>query len=195
MTNRPACPFRRPDRDDRLRLDRQRHPAADRAAHRLRPREVRGHRPGRQRPAAAGRAQHPLHPCRDHQGELPRGAHPAADRGPGRGMVVNLSVDTSLGRPDGALQGPRRLLHRHRGRALARPLHRPQPLGLGALELCAARGHARAAPAAAGRRHRRELLRRQPGMVSWFVKQALLDIAATPAQGRRSRRPARNGRG
>ena len=52
--------FRRPDRDGRLRLDRQGHPAADRAAHRLRPGEVRGHRPRRRGPQAARRARHPL---------------------------------------------------------------------------------------------------------------------------------------
>ena len=86
---------------------------------------------------------------------------PLLTAGPGRGMVVNLSVDTSSVDLMELCQGSRRLLHRHRRRAVAGPLHRPQPFDLGALELCAARERARSAPAAPRRHHRRELLRRQ----------------------------------
>src|SRR4029079_16140294 len=100
---------------------------------------------------------------------------PLLTAGPGRGLCVNLSVDTSsvallelvedldafLGPPHGGVQGSRPLLHRPRRRAVAGSLHRPQSFDLGALELCAAREPARSAPAAPRRHHRRELLRRQ----------------------------------
>ena len=73
---RPARPVRRPDRDDRLRLDRPRRAAAARAPHRLRPLEVRRHRSGRYRSRAARRAQAALREGRDHPRELPRRCSP-----------------------------------------------------------------------------------------------------------------------
>ena len=67
-----------------------------------------------------------------------------------------------LGRPDGALQGHRRLLHRHRVRAVARPLHRRARPSISQRSNYALReGVLDAAPPASRRRHRRELLRRQ----------------------------------
>src|SRR5262249_53867222 len=72
------CPFRRPDRDDRLRLDRQGHLAADRTAHRLRPREVRRHRAGRQRPSPPRRAADSVHSPGADGGALSRHLPPAA---------------------------------------------------------------------------------------------------------------------
>ena len=104
----PARAVRRPDRDDRLRLDRPRHAAADRAPHRLRPLEVRRDRAGRHRPRAARRAQAPLREARDHPGELPRGAHPAAHRRAGPRHDRQPVGRHLLGRPDGPLQGHRR---------------------------------------------------------------------------------------
>ena len=72
----------------------------------------------------------------------------------------------------------RRALHRHGGGAVARLLFRPQRRPRGALELRAARDPAggqaqaaRKAPTAVS------TCGANPGMVSWFVKQALLDIA------------------
>ena len=95
------------------------------------------------------------------QGQLSRDPHPAADRGAGPRHGREPVGRHLLGRPHGAVQGSRHLLHRHRRGAVARPLHRPQPFDLGALELCAAGECARSAPAAPRRHHRRELLRRQ----------------------------------
>ena len=117
--------------------------------------------PGGQRSQLAGRAADPVHPPGADEGELSRDPHPAADRGAGPRHGREPVGRHLLGRPHGAVQGSRRLLHRHRRRAVAGPLHRPQPFDLGALELCAARERARSAPAAPRRHHRRELLRRQ----------------------------------
>ena len=165
MTNWPVhAPLRRPDRDDRLRLHRPRHPAAAGAAHRVRPLEVRGHRPGRHRPQAARRARAPLIQqvaiTRDNYRQV---LTPLLTGGPGRGMIVNLSVDTVVGRPDGALPGRRR----HYIDTVCEPwpgLYDNAKLALvGALELRVARGRARRTPPRARRRHRGELLRRQPG--------------------------------
>ena len=111
--------------------------------------------------AAARRARAALRAGRDHQGQLPPGADPAAHRR-SRPRHDRQPVGRHLvGRPDGLLQGHRRLLHRHGLRAVARPLHQRQGLDLGALELCAARGRARRAPPPPRRGDRRELLRRQ----------------------------------
>ena len=65
--------------------------------------EVRRHRSGRRRSRPARRAQAHVHPCGDHQGELPRGAHAAAHRG-ARPRHDRQSVGRHLvGRPDGIL--------------------------------------------------------------------------------------------
>ena len=121
---------------------------------------------------------------------------PLLTGGPGRGMIINLSVDTSSADLMDVLQGHRRLLHRHGLRAVARPLQQRQGLALGALELRAARGRARRAPPPPRRGDRGELLRRQPG-------HGVLDGQAGPARPRQghsasrspSRRPARSGAG
>ena len=151
----PSSPLRRPDRHDRLRLDRPRHPAAAGAAHRVRPLEVRGDRPGRHRPQAARRAQAQVHEGRPDQGQLPRGADPAAQGRAGPRHDRQRLGRHLLGRPDGALQGHRLPLHRHRRRAVAGLLRRPEDHAVAALELCAARARARPPPQAPGRRHRR----------------------------------------
>ncbi len=157
----PARAFRWPDRHDRLRLDRQRDAATDRAAPRLRPVEIRRHRAGGRGSPPARRPAAAFHPCGDHQGELPRRARPAAHRRAGPRHDRQPLGRYLFGRSDGTRQGPRRLLHRHRGRAVARTLYRPQFVDLRALELRAARRRAGIAPPPARRRHRRELLRRQ----------------------------------
>ena len=59
--------------------------------------------------------------------------------GPGRGMIVNLSVDTSSVDLMEVLQGYRRILYRHRRRALAGALSRRHALAVGTLELRTAR--------------------------------------------------------
>ncbi len=88
-------PHHRSHRHDRLRLDRQRHAAADRAPFQLRQVPLRGHRPRGQGPPAARRARHPLHPSGGHQGQLPHLLTPLLTDGGGQGFCVNLSVDTS----------------------------------------------------------------------------------------------------
>ena len=86
---------------------------------------------------------------------------PLLTAGGGRGFCVNLSVDTSSVaimelRPRG-----RRLLHRHRDRAMARLLFRRQARPRGALQLRAARDPAGGAPAQSRRHHGGVVLRRQ----------------------------------
>ena len=107
---------------------------------------------------------------------------PLLTGGPGRGMIINLSVDTSLGRPDGVLQGHRRhyidtvcepwpglysnakaSLSERSNYALREgvlDVRRRRPGGVTEVSCCGA----------------------NPGMVSWMVKQALLEPRqATPA--------------
>ena len=189
-------PLRRPDCDDRLRLDRQGHPAAAGAAHRVRSRQIRRHRPGRHRPGAAGRAQAALPQGRPHQGQLPRGAQAAAHRRPRARHDRQRLGRYLVGRPDGLLQGHQRLLYRHRGRAVARPLQQPQFLRLAALQLCAAREPAGVAQAPAGRDHGGELLRRQ-SRHGVLVRQAgaARSGARHRSQNRRAQATARNGAG
>ncbi len=124
-----ACPYRRADRDDRLRLDRQGHPAADRAPFQLRQEPLRGHRPRGQGSQAAGRAWHPLRPSGRHQGQLPPPAHPAAHRRRRPGLLRQPVGRHLLARHHGTLPRDRRALYRHRGRALDRLLLRSQRSG------------------------------------------------------------------
>ena len=131
----------RPDRHDRLRLDRPGHAAADRASFRLR-QEPRSRciDPSDADRAPPRRARHPLHPGSasraDNYREL---LTPLLTEGGGQGFCVNLSVDTSLARHHGALPRARRALHRHRRRALGRLLLRQQPGPGGAHQLRPAR--------------------------------------------------------
>ena len=81
---------------------------------------------------------------------------PLLTKGGGQGFCVNLSVDTSLARPDEALPQARRALRRHRRRALARLLFRQQGRQRRAHQLCAARDRARG-EAQEPRRHDRGL--------------------------------------
>ena len=69
------------------------------------------------------------------------------------------------GRLDGAgraLPGEGRALHRHLHRALAGRLHRSHPVGVAALQLCAARDHAEARAQVSRRPDRGDRPRRQP---------------------------------
>ena len=102
---------------------------------------------------------------------------PLLTAGGEKGLVVNLSVDTSSVAIVRALQGARRALHRHRGRAVAGLLHRHKlsvsqrsnyALRETMLDLRRARPGGPTAVTTCGA---------NPGMVSWLVKQALLDIA------------------
>ena len=82
-----------------------------------------------------------------------------------------------VGRADGARPEAGRVLPRHRGRAMAGPLHGPLAVHFGALQLRVAGGHSRPAAAPAGWRDGRELLRSQSGDGLVDGEQALLDIA------------------
>ena len=86
---------------------------------------------------------------------------PLLTAGPGRGMVVNLSVDTS----SVDLMELAKDLNAFYIDTVVEPwpgLYTDQgALDLGAFELCVARRRARAAPTPAGRRHSRKLLRGQ----------------------------------
>ena len=139
---------------------------------------VRGHRSRRCGPRNAGCARHRFHPPGRDPGELPRPAGAAAHRGRRARLLRQPLGRHQLGRHHGARPRTRRLLHRHRGRAVAGLLFRSpssvpearsnyalretvlearrrSPGGITAVSCCGA----------------------NPGMVSWFVKQALLDIA------------------
>ena len=166
-----------------------------RASHRIRSQEIRGDRAGGRGSSAARRPPAPFHPHRDHQGELPRRADPAPHRRAGPRHDRQPFGRYQFGRADRVRQGSRRLLHRHRGRAMARALHRPHlsisarsnyALREGVLELRRRRPGGITAVSCCGA---------NPGMVSWFVKQALLDVAAESGLRSRSRRRARTGRG
>ena len=146
-----ACPHRRAHRDDRLRLDRQRHPAADRAPFPLRQEALCRHRPRGQGPQAARPARHPLHPSGGHQGQLPPPADAAADSRRRPGLLRQRVGRHLVARHHGAVPRNRRALHRHRGRALEGLLFRYQARSGSALELCAARNDPRCAPQTAGR--------------------------------------------
>ena len=134
------CNVRRSDRDDRLRLDRQRNAAAAGAAYRLRPERNSSSSPRKttDRRLLDDRHLRFVHHG-DHPGKLPRCADAASHRGTGPRHDRQPLGRHLLGRSDGVRQGHRRVLHRHRGRAVAGPLHRPQALDLAALELRAAR--------------------------------------------------------
>ena len=111
-----------------------------------------GHRSRGQRPQAARRARHPLHPAGRHQGQLPRAADAAAHRRRRPGLLRQPLGRHLLGRHHGALQRDRRALHRHRRRAVAGLLFRHQARAGGALELRAARDDARRQARAQARR-------------------------------------------
>ena len=132
----------RPHRHDRLRLDRQRHAAADRAAFRIRQVAHRRHRPGR---GPQGLARQ--HGVRFIQQGITRDNYrevlvPLLTEGGGQGFCVNLSVDTSSLDIMDAVPRNRRALYRHRRRAVARLLFRREDRPGSALQLCAARNAA-----------------------------------------------------
>ena len=177
---------RRPDRDDRLRLDRPGHAAADRAPFRLRPEPRSSSSIPRTRDrscsTSAASASSSRRVTQDNYREL---LTPLLTAGGGQGFCVNLSVDTSsldimeLCREIGALyidtvvepwpgfyfdaEGRRRARTNYALRETMLDARRRKPGGATAVSCCGA----------------------NPGMVSWFVKQALLNLAARP----RRRRP------
>ena len=153
---------RRAHRDDRLRLDRQRHAATDRAPFQLRQEALCGHRPRGQGPQAARRARHPLHPSGGHQGQLSPPADAAAHGRRRPGLLRQRVGRHLLARHHGAVPRDRRALHRHGGRALDGLLFRQQARSGSAIELRAARSDSCRAPQTSRRPDRRVLLRRQP---------------------------------
>ena len=183
----------RPDRDDRLRVDRQGDAAADRASLRIRPGALRRHRSGRFRPQAPRRARRPLRPSgltrdnyRDVLTQIP-------DRGLRPGLLRQPLGRHLLARPHAPLPRARRALHRHRRRALAGLLLRQVARQRGAHQLRAARDGAGRTAQESGRLDRHLVLRRQSGMVSWFVKQALVNLAKDLGDKAPSRRPRTSG--
>ena len=146
------------------------------------------------RPRAAGRARPPLH-----QGGLTKANHrevltPLLNVGPGRGMIVNLSVDTSsvdLMELCNDLDATTSTRSPSRGsvsmttRSSRCRSARTTPCA-SACSICQARARPGGITAVS-------CCGANPGMVSWFVKQALLDVAATPASRPATRRPARTG--
>ena len=103
---------------------------------------------------------------------------PLLTDGGGQGFCVNLSVDTVLGRHHELCRESRRALHRHRRRAVARLLFRqePRPGERAPTTRCARRSLA-AKHKSPGGTTAVSTCGANPGMVSWFVKQALLNIA------------------
>ena len=152
---------RRPHGDDRLRLDRAGRAAADLPSHRHQARADHHHLGRGPRRAEGDQAlRRHLHQ------EAPDPREPAPDPGEAarQGRLPGQSV--GRGRLDGAgraLPGEGRALHRHLHRAVARRLHRSRPLGLAALELCAARDHAEARAQVPRRADGSDRPRRQPG--------------------------------
>ena len=109
-------------------------------------------------PRAAGRA---LHPPRRHPRELPGAADPALPRRPR--LLREPLGRHELARAHAARARARRPLHRHRGRALGRPLLRPLARPGRPHQLRAARGGEGGEAGEPGRADRGQLLRRQSG--------------------------------
>ena len=130
------------------------------------------------RQEAARRARHRLRPGGRDQEELQEAADAAADQGRRPGLLRQPLGRHRLARPDAALPQAWRALYRHGGRAMARLLFRRQGRQCEPHQLRAARdrarGKARRSPAA---RPRSPACGANPGMVSWFVKQALVNLA------------------
>ena len=106
---------------------------------------------------------------------------PLLTEGGGQGFCVNLSVDTGSVDIMELCRETRRALHRHRRRALARLLFRFDRRArkrAPTTRLREATLAAKKARARGGRRPQSPACGANPGMVSWFVKQALLNIAA-----------------
>ena len=102
-----------------------------------------------------------------------------------------------LGRHHGAVQRHRRALHRHRQRALGRLLLQRQARTGGSARTtrCARPRWPPSASASPAATTAVSCCGANPGMVSWFVKQALLEHRqGHQARPSRSRRPARTGR-
>ena len=117
-----------------------------------------------------------LHQAGRDQGQLSRAADPAADRRRRPGILRQPVGRHLLGRHHGAVPRDRRALYRHRHRAVARLLFRlskaPEARSNYALRETLAAKHKRPGGTTAV-----STCGANPGMVSWFVKQALLDIA------------------
>ena len=160
----------------------ERHFAYDKSA-------LRRHRPRGQGPRPARRARHPLHPPGRDAGELPPPADAAAHGRRRAGLLRQPVGRHLLARHHGALQRDRRALHRHRQRAVGRASISTPSLGPEARSNYALRETTLAAKRARkpGSTTAVSCCGANPGMVSWFVKQALLDVAADIGrQGRRA---------
>ena len=117
------------------------------------------------------------------------------DKRVGKGdFLVNLSVEVASTALVELCQEKGALLHRHLHRAVAGRLHRPQPVGVAALQLCAAREHAEAGAEVPRRADGGDRPRRQP-RPGLALRQ---EGAGQPRQGHRpgrreARPPARAG--
>ena len=157
---------------------------------------LRGHRSERQGPASPRRARNPLHPHRPHAGQLSRDPDALAHRGRRAGLLRE-----PLGRH--LLARHHRTVPRDSARSTSTRWRSPGPGSISTRKRVPKRARTtrcarssstraaaiRAAPTAVN------CCGANPGMVSWFVKQALLESSqATSASRTRSRPPARIGR-
>ena len=111
------------------------------------------------------------------EGQLPRAAGAAFDGGRRPGLLRQPVGRHLLGRHHEHVPRDRRALHRHGDRAVARLLFRQQRRTGEALELCAARDAAHGEAQSPGGPTAVSTCGANPGMVSWFVKQALVNLA------------------
>ena len=135
------------------------------------------HRSARGR-RAGEKARRTLHQAGDDPRQLPRGAGAAADRRRRPGLLRQSVGGYRLGRHHGPVPRDRRALYRHRRRAVARLLFRQESSAPRSARTtrCAKRCW-RPSSKSPGGTTAVSTCGANPGMVSWFVKQALLDIA------------------
>ena len=190
-----ARPVRRPDRDDRLRLDRQGHAAADRAP--LRIRHARSSSSSIRTTATASlldeRGIRFIHQARD-QGELSRAAHAAADRRAAAAASASTSRSTP---PRSTSWSCAASSTRFYIDTVVEPWpgfyfdRKPSSSERARTTRCARRVLDAAPARSPAASTAVSCCGANPGMVSWFVKQALLDIAARPRARRRRAADAR----
>ena len=144
-----------------------------------RPQPHGGHRPRRPRPPRSARAeqirfvQEPV--TRENYREL---LTPLLTEGGGQRLLRQPLGRHVVARHHAALPRDRRALHRHRRRAVAGLLLRQERRAGGAHQQCAARQRcARRRRSNPGGTTAVSCCGANPGMVSWFVKQALIDLA------------------
>ena len=155
---------------------------------------LRRHRSRRQRSPPARRARHQVRPAGRDPRQLPRRADAAAHRGAAARASASISRSTPPRSTSwsSAASSARSTSTPSTSRGSASISTRARARG--AHQLRAARGDPRGAPQKPGGPTAVSCCGANPGMVSWFVKQALLNIAArSRPRIRRAERPARMG--